>query len=78
MQHTYLDEVKETIRDYFKILSDEFPEFLYDYIETPQMQRLRGTGIACGTDWTNLFCHKFFQSNLEHSVGVALIVWHFT
>ncbi len=42
------------------------------------MQRLKGTGVACGTDWTDLFHHKFFQSNLEHSVGVALIVWHFT
>lgn len=78
MRHTYLNEVREIIRDYFKILSDEFPEFLYDYIETKEMQRLKGTGVACGTDWTNLFCHKFFQSNLEHSVGVALIIWHFT
>lgn len=78
MRHTYLEEVNPTIREYFKILNEEFPEFLYDYIETPEMRRLKGTGIGCGTDWTDLFCHKFFQSNLEHSVGVALIIWHFT
>ncbi len=78
MEYTYLEEVNQTVRDYFEILSDEFPEFLYDYIETPEMRRLRGTSIGCGTDWSNLFHHKFFHSNLEHSVGVALIVWHFT
>lgn len=78
MKHTYLEEVRPIIRQYFEILSDEFPEFLYEYIETPEMKRLKGTSIGCGTDWTNLFHNKFFQTNLEHSVGVALIVWHFT
>ena len=74
----YVESFSDIVNDYFKILSDEFPEFLYDYINTSEMQRLKGTGMACGTDYTKMFNHKFFQSNLEHSVGVALIVWHFT
>lgn len=74
----YIESFSDIVNDYLKILSDEFPEFLYDYINTSQMQRLKGTGVACGTDYTKMFNHKFFQSNLEHSVGVALIVWHFT
>ena len=74
----YLEGVRDIIKDYLKILSDEFPEFLYDYIETPEMQRLKGTGCACGTDYTKIFHHQFFYSNFEHSIGVALIVWHFT
>lgn len=73
-----LEGVNTQIRQYFRILNEEIPEFLYDYILTPEMQRLKGTGMACGTDHTNIFHHKFFQSNFEHSIGVALIVWHFT
>ena len=34
--------------------------------------------MTCGTDYTHIFNNKFFYSNLEHSIGVALIVWHFT
>lgn len=68
----------ETIRKYYEILSEEFPEFLYDYIETPEMQRIGKIGTHCGTQYTNIFNYKFCYSNLEHSIGVALIVWHFT
>ncbi|MBO5478324.1 MAG: hypothetical protein J6A04_01165 [Clostridia bacterium] len=78
MKDKELDIENDIIKQYFKILSDEFPEFLYDYINTPEMQRLKGTGCACGTDHTNIFYNKFFYSNYEHSIGVALIVWHFT
>lgn len=30
--NNYLENLDEKIKKYFKILSDEFPEFLYDYI----------------------------------------------
>ena len=36
--NNYLEKIDITIQKYFKILSDEFPEFLYDYINTPEMQ----------------------------------------
>ncbi len=74
----YIENLNETVKQYFHILSDEFPTFLYDYIETPEMQRIGKISMACGTDYTNLFHHKFMYSNLEHSIGVALIIWHFT
>lgn len=73
-----LENLNKEIEQYFKILSKEFPEFLYDYIYTPEMQRISKIGCACGTDYTNIFNNKFFYSNLEHSIGVALIVWNFT
>ena len=73
-----LDIENEIVREYFKILSDEFPEFLYDYMNTPEMQRLKGTSCACGTDHTKVFNNKFYYSNYEHSIGAALIVWNFT
>ena len=68
----------EIVERYYGILSDEFPEFLYDYIETPEMQRIGEIGTHCGTQYTNIFKYKFCYSNLEHSIAVALIVWHFT
>lgn len=74
----YFLNLNETIKEYFKILSDEIPDFLYDYINTPEMQRIGKIGCACGTDYTKIFDNKFFYSNLEHSIGVALIIWNFT
>ena len=74
----YFDKLNETIKEYFKVLSDEIPDFLYDYIDTPEMQRIGKIGCGCGTDYTKIFNNKFFYSNLDHSIGVALIVWNFT
>ena len=74
----YFENLNETVKQYFKILSDEFPNFLYDYINTPEMQRIGKISCACGTDYTKIFNNKFFYSNLEHSIGVALIIWNFT
>lgn len=63
---------------YQNILCKNFPDFLEDYIRLPIMRRLGGVGLLCGTDWTPLFHNKFFYSRLDHSIGVALIVWNFT
>lgn len=74
----YLDTLNEEVREYFKILSPEFPEWLLEYIDTPEMQRINGTSMSCGTDYSKVFNVRYWYSNLDHSVGVALIVWHFT
>lgn len=75
----YLQTLKPEIQEYFKILSPEgIPDFLLDYIETPEMQKQGGVSVSCGTIYSNMFHHKFWYSSLDHSVGVALIVWHFT
>ena len=66
------------IQEYFKILSPEFPSWLYDYINTKEMLRQQYISVTCGTIYSDLFESDFFYSNLDHSVGVALIVWHFT
>lgn len=63
---------------FHKILSKEFPEFLEKYINLPILTRLKGVGLLCGTDWTPFFKNNFFYSRFDHSVGVALITWHFT
>ena len=74
----YFDSLNSEIRNYFKILSEDFPSWLNDYINTTEMQRIKYVSMHCGTDYTNLFNIKYWYSNLDHSVGVALILWHFT
>lgn len=74
----YLDTLNPEVREYFRILSPEFPEWLLDYIETPALRRIGGISMSCGTDYSPCFSFRYWYSNLDHSVGVALIVWHFT
>lgn len=66
------------MKEYFKILSPEFPEWLLEYINTPEMERISKISLNCGTDYSKCFNVRYFYSNLDHSVGVALIIWHFT
>ncbi|MCR4733531.1 MAG: hypothetical protein K5829_00795 [Treponema sp.] len=69
---------KYDIKAYHKILSPDYPDFLDKYIKLPLLQRLEGVGLLCGTDWTPLYKNRFYYSRLDHSIGVALIIWHFT
>ncbi len=74
----YIDSVNKIVKDYFKILEPEFPEWLNDYIDTKELLSQRYISITCGTIYSDLFESDFFFSSLDHSVAVALIVWHFT
>ena len=66
------------IKKYFEILEPNFPDWLNEYINTKEMQRLDGISVTCGTYYTDLLKFKFQYSSLAHSVAVALIVWHFS
>lgn len=74
----YLNSLNEEVRAYFKILSPIYPLWLDDYINTPAMERISKISMNCGTDYSKCFDVQYFYSNLDHSVGVALIIWHFT
>lgn len=65
------------MKEYLKILSNEIPDFLNDYINTPQMQKLAGISVTCGTYYTKLFDKTIWYSSLDHSIAVSLIVWNF-
>ncbi|MCI5606057.1 MAG: hypothetical protein SOT46_01750 [Treponema sp.] len=69
---------KYDVKLYHKILCPEYPDFLDKYIQLPFLQRLKGIGLLCGTDWTKLYKNRFYYSRLDHSIGVALIIWNFT
>ena len=74
----YYDNLSTEVKEYFKILEPNFPEWLNEYIDTKEMLSQQYISVTCGTIYSNLFESDFFFSSLDHSVAVALIVWHFT
>jgi len=73
----YFENINQELKQYFNILSNEIPDFLYEYVETKEMQKQARISISCGTIYSKMF-KKDWYSSLDHSVGVALIVWNFT
>ena len=74
----YFNNLNEEVKRYLEILSPEFPKWLIEYINTPEMIRLDGIGMSCGTLYTKVYNDKYFYSSLTHSIAVALIIWNFT
>ena len=74
----YYDNISKEIKEYFKILEPNFPEWLNEYIDTKELLSQKYISVTCGTIYSDLFESNFFFSSLDHSVAVALIVWHFT
>ena len=74
----YIESLNPMIKEYYKILSEEFPEFLIEYIETPRMQKQDRISITCGTCYSKMFNINLWYSSLAHSIAVALIIWNFT
>ena len=76
--HKYYDNINNELKEYFKILEPNYPEWLNEYIDTKELLSQQYISITCGTIYSDLFESNFFFSSLDHSVAVALIVWHFT
>ena len=74
----YLENINKKTKDYFNVLEPNFPYWLLDYINTKELLNQQYISITCGTIYTDLFESNYFFSSLDHSVAVALIVWHFT
>ena len=56
------------------------PEFLVQFANTPAMLRLKQVGMHCGCEYTcfPIFKHLECYSRYDHSIGVAMIIYHFT
>ena len=74
----YLDNLNIKTKEYFNVLEPNFPEWLSEYINTPEMLKQQYISITCGTIYTDLFNSSYFFSSLDHAVAVALVIWHFT
>lgn len=64
----------------WNLYHDKMPEFLMAAAQTKPMQRLRQVGMNCGCEYTSFprFQRGMSYSRYDHSLGVAMIVWHFT
>ena len=51
----YIDSVNKDIKDYFKILELEFPEWLNEYIDTKELLSQQYISMTCGTIYSDLF-----------------------
>ena len=62
------------------IYHEDIPVFLQEAAQTPAMQRLKGVGMNCGCEYTAFPLFDGWQpyTRFDHSVGAALITWHFT
>ena len=74
----YLDKINPLIKEYYGVLSEDFPEFLIDYIETPRMQKQDNISCSRGLYYSKMNNIELWYSSLEHSIAVALVIWHFT
>ena len=63
---------------FFKILSEDYPDWLDDYINTRELQTQKYISVTCGKIYSDLFNGMEYYSSLDHSIAVALIIWHFT
>lgn len=68
------------MRELWEVYHDEMPAFLREFSNTPPMLRLQKIGMNCGCEYTSfpMFSRLQSYSRYDHSVGTALIVWHFT
>ena len=66
--------------EHYLIYHNGIPPFLDAYAHTPVVKRLQKIGMNCGCEYTAfpLFRRLGSYSRYDHSLGVALIVWHFT
>ncbi len=69
--------MSKLIDEYYKILSNDYPTWLNEYINTLRMQKQKYISVTCGKIYSNLFDYNDYSS-LDHSIAVALIVWNFT
>lgn len=74
---SYIDKVSKHVRDYFKVLASDFPEWLDEYINTEEMLKQQYISVTCGKIYSKMFDYEDYSS-LDHSIGVALIIWNFT
>ncbi len=72
-----LQPLTDEAREYLRILSPDFPAWLLKYIAVPEFQRLSGVSMTT-MDYSSLYSFPDFNSTFCHSIGAALIVWHFT
>lgn len=80
LEYARKTEENPTVTRLWSMYHREFPPFLREFAEMPQMQRLKQVGMNCGCEYTGFPRFRGLKpySRYDHSIGVALIIWHFT
>ena len=73
----YLDERNNSILALHNLYSKDFPEYLKDFLEVPEVLRINGVEQNAGIDFSGFNVYKYRFSMLDHSLGVALILNNF-
>lgn len=71
-------DIAKEYYELFWIFSQDYPEFLHEFLEAKSLKRLAFIGQNCGTEYTKFFNYSFPANRLWHSIWVALIIWNFT
>ena len=74
----YLAGIDDDILEYYHVLEPNFPEWLNEYINTKELLKQQYISVTCGRCYSKLHSEIRYYSSLDHSIAVALIVWHFT
>lgn len=64
----------------WSVYHENIPEFITDFAAADAMLRLMDIGMNCGLEYTGFPVYKDCEpySRYDHSIGAALIIWHFT
>ena len=75
----YFDNISDFCKAYFPVLlaGEEMPEFIQEYVNTPEMLKQNEIGVRSGVNYSKIGECDWYSS-LDHSIAVALVVWHFT
>ena len=77
----FLDgSLREPLSSLWGIDHEQIPALLLQLGAAAPMQRLKNVGMNCGCEYTAFPCFQRLRpySRFTHSLGVGLIVWHFT
>lgn len=68
------------MKELHSIYHESLPPLLAELARTPPMERLKAVGMNCGCEYTSFprFQRGHLYNRFLHSLGVGLIVWHFT
>ena len=51
----YINNVNKLVKEYYKILAPDYPEWMNDYIEVKEMLKQQYISVTCGKIYSNMF-----------------------
>lgn len=73
----YLENRNNNVMLLHNLYCENFPEYLKDFLEVPEVSRLNGVEQNAGIDYSGFNIYKYHYSVLDHSLGVSLILNNF-